>query len=58
MSVSVEPVNVERHCAVLKPDGEPCRGSLACKRHSMAAKRAIAGRSLPFDQLLVASGAF
>jgi hypothetical protein len=45
------PVDVERQCGVLK-DGVPCARSLTCKSHSMGAKRAVPGRSLPYDMLL------
>ena len=47
------PVDVERQCGVSK-DGVPCARSLTCKSHSMGAKRAVAGRSLPYDMLLAA----
>ncbi|RDW59482.1 hypothetical protein BP6252_12569 [Coleophoma cylindrospora] len=47
------PVDVERQCGVLK-DGVPCARSLTCKSHSMGAKRAVPGRSLPYDMLLAA----
>ncbi|SZF06129.1 unnamed protein product [Blumeria hordei] len=47
------PVDVERQCGVIK-DGVPCARSLTCKSHSMGAKRAVAGRSLPYDFLLAA----
>ncbi|CAD6444852.1 cb8bafe8-6a00-4810-88c1-57d19072a576 [Sclerotinia trifoliorum] len=45
------PVDVERQCGVLK-DGVPCARSLTCKSHSMGAKRAVPGRTLPYDMLL------
>ncbi|OHF00591.1 hypothetical protein CORC01_04130 [Colletotrichum orchidophilum] len=48
------PVDVERQCGVLLPNGQPCARSLTCKSHSMGAKRAVAGRSLPYDMLLAA----
>lgn len=47
------PVDVERQCGVMK-DGQPCARSLTCKSHSMGAKRAVPGRSLPYDMLLTA----
>ncbi|RDL34469.1 Uncharacterized protein BP5553_07597 [Venustampulla echinocandica] len=47
------PVDVERQCGVMK-DGVPCARSLTCKSHSMGAKRAVPGRSLPYDMLLTA----
>ncbi|RGP69755.1 saga-associated factor 73 [Fusarium longipes] len=48
------PVDVERQCGVLLANGQPCARSLTCKSHSMGAKRAVAGRSLPYDMLLAA----
>ena len=46
-------VDIETQCAVELPQGGHCARSLACMRHSFAAKRAVAGRSAPFDQLLI-----
>lgn len=46
------PVNVERQCGVMLPNGGCCARSLTCKSHSMGAKRSVPGRSLPYDQLL------
>ncbi|KAK4458420.1 SCA7, zinc-binding domain-containing protein [Cladorrhinum samala] len=48
------PVDVERQCGVTLPNGQPCARSLTCKSHSMGAKRAVPGRSLPYDMLLAA----
>ncbi|KAK4146286.1 SCA7, zinc-binding domain-containing protein [Dichotomopilus funicola] len=48
------PVDVERQCGVLLANGQPCARSLTCKSHSMSAKRAVPGRSLPYDMLLAA----
>lgn len=48
------PVDVERQCGVILPNGQPCARSLTCKSHSMSAKRSVPGRSLPYDMLLVA----
>ena len=45
-------VDIERQCGVILPNGRQCGGSLKRKRHSMGAKRAVAGRSAPFDMLL------
>lgn len=45
---------MERQCGVILPNGQPCARSLTCKSHSMGAKRAVAGRSLPYDMLLAA----
>lgn len=46
------PVDVEKQCGVVLPNGGFCARSLTCKSHSMGAKRAVPGRSLPYDNLL------
>lgn len=46
------PVDVERQCGVTLPNGGYCARSLTCKSHSMGLKRAVPGRSLPYDMLL------
>ncbi|KAL8695042.1 MAG: hypothetical protein Q9218_000410 [Villophora microphyllina] len=46
------PVDVEKQCGVLLPNGGYCARSLTCKSHSMGSKRAVPGRSLPYDTLL------
>ena len=46
------PVNVELQCGVPLPNGGFCARSLTCKSHSMGSKRAVPGRSAPYDQLL------
>ena len=48
------PVDVERQCGVKLPNGAQCARSLTCKSHSMGAKRAVPGRSAPYDFLLAA----
>ena len=48
------PVDVEKQCGVALPNGAHCARSLTCKSHSMGAKRAVPGRSLPYDMLLAA----
>lgn len=48
------PVDVEKQCGVTLPNGAQCARSLTCKSHSMGAKRAVPGRSLPYDMLLQA----
>lgn len=45
-------VDVETQCAVPLPNGSRCTRELTCERHSLSAKRAVPGRSAPFDQLL------
>lgn len=46
------PVDVEKQCGVELPQGGQCARSLTCKSHSMGAKRAVAGRTAPYDKLL------
>ncbi|CAN6619587.1 hypothetical protein TRVA0_007S03488 [Trichomonascus vanleenenianus] len=48
------PVDVEKQCGVPLPNGALCARSLTCKTHSMGAKRAVPGRSQPYDVLLQA----
>ena len=48
------PVDVEKQCGVLLANGAYCARSLTCKSHAMGAKRAVPGRSLPYDMLLQA----
>ena len=48
------PVDVEKQCGVTLPNCAQCARSLTCKSHSMGAKRAVPGRSLPYDMLLQA----
>ena len=47
------PVDVEKQCGVELPQGGQCARSLTCKSHSMGAKRAVLGRSAPYDKLLM-----
>lgn len=44
--------NPDKNCGTILPNGQPCMRSLTCKQHSMGAKRAVAGRSAPYDVLL------
>ncbi|ORY84911.1 SCA7, zinc-binding domain-domain-containing protein [Protomyces lactucae-debilis] len=46
------PVDVERQCGVPLPQCGLCARSLTCKSHSMGSKRAVAGRTQPYDILL------
>lgn len=45
-------VDFDKQCGVELPEGGCCGRSLTCKSHSMGAKRAVQGRSQPFDVLL------
>ncbi|CAO3650946.1 unnamed protein product [Mucor hiemalis] len=49
------PLDLDRQCGVLiPPNNNPCTRSLTCKIHAMGAKRAVEGRSHPFNELLAA----
>jgi len=47
------PVDYDKQCGVINDKGLPCSRALACKSHSMGAKRAVLGRSKPYDELLL-----
>lgn len=47
------PTDVDTQCGVINDKGLPCSRSLTCKSHSMGAKRAVPGRSRPYDELLL-----
>ncbi|CAG8548398.1 8742_t:CDS:2 [Ambispora gerdemannii] len=47
------PIDLDRQCGVIiSPGAPPCTRSLTCKRHPMAAKRGVPGRSQTYDILL------
>ena len=46
------PVDVDKQCGVALASGGLCARSLTCKTHSMGAKRAVLGRTQPYDVLL------
>jgi len=45
------PIDYDKQCGVINDKGLPCSRALTCKSHSMGAKRAVAGRSRPYDEL-------
>lgn len=47
-------IDFNKQCGVQLPEGGYCARSLTCKSHSMGAKRAVNGRTQPFDSLLAA----
>ncbi|KAJ3786498.1 SCA7-domain-containing protein [Lentinula aff. detonsa] len=47
------PVDYDKQCGVINDKGLPCSRSLTCKSHAMGAKRAVQGRSRPYDDLLL-----
>jgi len=47
------PVDFDKQCGVINDKNLPCSRSLTCKSHSMGAKRAVQGRSKPYDELLL-----
>jgi len=46
-------VDYDKQCGVINDKNLPCSRSLTCKSHSMGAKRAVQGRSRPYDELLL-----
>ncbi|KAG2204799.1 hypothetical protein INT47_004074, partial [Mucor saturninus] len=51
----VAPLDLDKQCGVIQGlNNMPCTRSLTCKSHSMGAKRAVDGRSQPYDVLLAA----
>ena len=53
LTLGIVPVDVEKQCGVWDPEKQSlCARSLTCKSHSMSAKRAVQGRSQPYDILL------
>ncbi|KAF9203624.1 hypothetical protein BGZ49_006215 [Haplosporangium sp. Z 27] len=47
------PLDLDKQCGVVAiPGGTPCARSLTCKSHSMSSKRAVEGRTRPYDVLL------
>ncbi|KAG1209197.1 hypothetical protein G6F69_006559 [Rhizopus microsporus] len=49
------PLDLDKQCGVIYgPYGLPCTRSITCKTHSMSAKRAVEGRSQPYNVLLAA----
>ncbi|CAG8536638.1 13100_t:CDS:2, partial [Cetraspora pellucida] len=46
------PIDLDKQCGVVEHTGTQCSRSLTCKSHSMALKRAVQGRSQPFNTLL------
>ncbi|TFY73914.1 hypothetical protein EWM64_g10098 [Hericium alpestre] len=47
------PVDLDKQCGVINDKNLQCSRSLTCKSHSMGAKRAVQGRSRPYDELLL-----
>ncbi|WVQ83633.1 hypothetical protein IAT38_005774 [Cryptococcus sp. DSM 104549] len=45
------PINLDRQCGVINDKLTPCARSLTCKTHTVGAKRAVEGRSRPYDEL-------
>lgn len=45
-------IDFDKQCGVKLPEGGYCARSLTCKSHSMGDKRAVEGRTEPFDTLL------
>jgi hypothetical protein len=55
LTSSLAPIDLDKQCGVIQGlNNLPCTRSLTCKSHSMGAKRAVEGRSQPYDVLLAA----
>jgi SAGA-associated factor 73 len=47
------PLNLDRQCGVINDKGLPCMRSLTCKTHTVGSKRAVEGRTRPYDELYI-----
>jgi SAGA-associated factor 73 len=47
------PLDYDRQCGVINDKGLPCSRSLTCKTHTVGAKRAVQGRTRPYDELFI-----
>ena len=45
-------IDLDRQCGVISENGNVCARSLTCKNHSLAAKKAVIGRTQAFEILL------
>ena len=45
------PIDLDRQCGVINDKNLPCSRSLTCKTHTVGAKRAVEGRTRPYDLL-------
>lgn len=50
---SALPLDYDRQCGVINDKGLPCSRSLTCKTHTVGAKRAVQGRTRPYDELFI-----
>ncbi|WVR09587.1 hypothetical protein IAU60_006657 [Kwoniella sp. DSM 27419] len=48
---ATNPVDLDQRCGVINDKGIPCARSLTCKTHTVGAKRAVQGRTRPYDLL-------
>ena len=51
LTAANNPLDLDRQCGVINDKGLPCSRSLTCKTHTVGAKRAVQGRSRPYDEL-------
>ncbi len=47
------PLNLDAMCGVIGENGQPCFRSITCKMHTVAMKRTVTGRSMPYDKMVV-----
>lgn len=50
---ALNPLDYDRQCGVINDKGLPCSRSLTCKTHTVGAKRAVQGRTRPYDELYI-----
>ena len=52
-ALATNPINPDRQCGVINDKNLPCSRSLTCKTHTVGAKRAVPGRTRPYDILFI-----
>lgn len=52
-SPATNPLDYDRQCGVINDKNLPCSRSLTCKTHTVGAKRAVQGRTRPYDELFI-----
>lgn len=53
LTSALNPLDYDRQCGVINDKGLPCSRSLTCKTHTVGAKRAVQGRTRPYDELFI-----
>ncbi|WWC91925.1 uncharacterized protein L201_006877 [Kwoniella dendrophila CBS 6074] len=50
---ATNPIDLDKQCGVINDKLAPCARSLTCKTHTVGAKRAVQGRTKPYDELYI-----